>query len=149
SLVIPDPKDLVQKGYSREDETDVAKLRSAVLHVYHISQFAAIRSLVPGGVDLAEVQLIADKLEGLVSTSIMDSGLDASDDEELFKTLTRNYWLGSWAQSLEYRDDAWYPLVVRSLAGLLSRILKEFERRFLRSDVTQLVRTFEKGLAVH
>src|ERR1039458_3613059 len=150
SFNIPDTKDLVESSVTAESLEQIDKMMRDVQHVYHLSQYAAIRSLVPEGVDLEEVRTIVDKLDQLVRVSIMKSGLDASKNSELFLTLTREYRLGSsLPENIKYTDDAWYPLVVRSLSGLLSRSLRGFELRFLRSDVEVLTKTFEESLVVH
>ena len=150
TFVIPNTEKLVSDGWADERKDQFEKIEKAVQHVYHLSQYGAIRSLVPEDLDLAEVLTVVNKLDQLVRVSIMDSGLDASQDEYIFRTLTRNYGLGSSARGgQKYADDAWYPLVVRSLSGLLSRTLKDFERRFLRSDVETLVDAFEKSLVLH
>lgn len=144
-FTVPETKELVEMGWSPEREEQINRMERDVLHVYHLSQYAAIRSLAPEGVTLEEVRMIADKLDTLVREAIMESGLDAAKDEALFRTLTRNYWLGT-SNPLPYRDDAWYPLVVRSLSGLLFRTLRGFERKSLRSDVETLVNAFEDSL---
>jgi hypothetical protein len=151
---VPETKELVkevtQLGGRRSDEKklQVDQMEIAVQHVYHLSQYAAIRSLAPERVSVEEVRTIVDKLDRLVSTSIMASGLDASLNEELFRTLTRRYSLGS-SNPMGYSDDAWYPLVVRSLSGLLSRTLGEIGKRFVRSEVLTLTLTFQRSLENH
>lgn len=126
----------------------VAATGAYVQHVYHFSQYAAIRSLVPEKLSLQEVRIIADKLDRLVQTSIMASGLDDSKQEDLFGTLTRTYSLGE-SNSNDYPDDAWYPLVVRSLSGLLSRTLSDFRGKYSRSEVQALTLMFQRSLDVH
>lgn len=145
---VPKTRELVQLGWAAEREEQVKQMERDVLHVYHLSQYAAIRSLAPEGVTLDEVRIIVDKLDTLVKTSIIESELDASKDDALFRTLTRYYSLGSSNPNF-YQDDAWYPLVVRSLSGLLSRTLRGFERRSLRSDVDALTNAFEDSLKFH
>jgi len=145
---VPETKPLVELGWVAEQEEQINQMARDVLHVYHMSQYAAIRSLAPEGVTLDEVRTIVDKLDELVKKSVMVSKLDASDDPALFRTLTRDYSLGS-SNPNPYQDDAWYPLVVRSLSGLLSRTLQGFERRALRSDVETLTNTFEDSLRYH
>lgn len=124
----------------------LAQMATAVQHVYHLSQYAAIRSLVPENVSLKEVSTIMDKLDRLVSRSIISSGLDETEQADLFFTLTRKYSLGKWDT---YGDDAWYPLVVRSLSGLLSRTLTDMGKRSARSDVLSLTLTFQRSLEGH
>jgi hypothetical protein len=126
----------------------VANTAAYVQHVYHFSQYAAIRSLVPEKLTLEEVRTIADRLDRLVQTSIMSSGLDDSKQEDLFGTLTRTYSLGE-SNSNDYADDAWYPLVVRSVAGLLSRTLSDFRGKYSRSEVQALTLMFQRSLDVH
>jgi hypothetical protein len=145
---VPETKELIEREWSPGKQEDINKLEKKVQHVYHISQYAAIRSLAPEGITLNEVRTVVDKLDTLVQTSIMDSGLDASDDKFLFKTLTREYWLGTSRQD-SYTDDAWYPLVVRSLSGLLSRTLGGIGRKYSRTDVDDLTNAFEESLKWH
>jgi hypothetical protein len=135
---------------SEQQDTDVAELRTCVQHVYHISQYAAIRSLQPEGVKIPEVRVILDKLDNLVTRSIIGTGLDDAEQEVLFKTLTREYSLGKWDGS--YNDDAWYPLVVRSLAGLLARTLTDIGERASGPELqalTELVASFTRSLDGH
>jgi len=153
-FVVPDTSELVravtQLGDRRLDELtpQIDKMENSVQYVYHLSQYAAIRSLAPERVSLDEVRLIADKLDRLVNTSILDSLLDISSNEELFRTLTRRYSLGI-SNPIGYADDAWYPLVVRSLSGLFSRTLGEIGKRFVRSEVLDLTRTFQRNIEGH
>jgi len=96
-----------------------------VKNVYSISQYAAIRSIVPSGsspIAIEEVREVASVLKNLVIESILKSGLDEAPHRELYPTLTRGYKLGNSNGSL-YEDDAYFPLVVRSLAGLLTRTI--------------------------
>jgi hypothetical protein len=151
-----DPKDLVDevRGLAIDKALDarlasqISKLEISVQHVYHLSQYAAIRSLVPQRVSSQEVNTIIDKLDLLVSTSIIGSRLDESSHPELFRTLTRQYSLGK-SNPDPYTDDAWYPLVVRSLAGLLTRTLDEIDKRFSESEVLSLTLTFQRALKGH
>jgi hypothetical protein len=113
-----------------------------------MSQYAAIRSLVPESITLTEVGTIIDRLDSLVSTSILDSRLDEAGHPVLYRTLTRSYSLGI-SNPESYKDDAWYPLVVRSLSGLLSRTLGDFGTRFSRQEVLALILTFKKSLQGH
>lgn len=153
-FTIPETRDLIREvtqlgDRKLEDKTrQVDQMELSVQHVYHLSQYAAIRSLAPERVSLEEVSTIADKLDRLVSTSIMGSQLDASTNENLFRTLTRRYSLGT-SNPMGYTDDAWYPLVVRSLSGLLSRSLTEIGKRFVRSEVLKLTQTFQRSLENH
>jgi len=129
-------------------EQQMEKVRPAVQHVYHFSQYAAIRSLVPKLLSLKEVETIVDKLERLVTTSIMNSGLDRSKQPDLYLTLTREYSLGD-SNPNDYTDDAWYPLVVRSLSGLLTRTLSDFTGRYARAEVEKLTFSFKRSLEIH
>ncbi|MDQ3743134.1 MAG: hypothetical protein M3444_02005 [Acidobacteriota bacterium] len=153
---VPETESLVQKvtelgGRRLEDITQrVDQMEVAVQYVYHMSQYAAVRSLVPSLVSFEEVDVISDKLESLVSTSIVGSQLDASKNEELFRTLTRKYSLGtSTLGKAVYNDDAWYPLVVRSLSGLLARTLDDMGERFDETDVEKLISKFQRSLNGH
>lgn len=145
---VPDTAHLVKLGWSAETEDQINQMERDVLHVYHLSQYAAIRSLAPEGVTLEEVRTVSDKLDSLVTDAIMDSDLDAADDPALFRTLTRKYWLGTSNPGF-YIDDAWYPLVVRSLSGLLSRTLSGIGRKYSRTDVDDLTKAFEDNLKNH
>jgi hypothetical protein len=152
-LEAKDPKELVKevnllKGKRLTDQQrfDIAELATCVQHVYQLSQYAAIRSLVPKSVSLEEVRTILDKIDLLVTRSIIGSRLDESDQRDLFLTLTRKYSLGKWGS---YSDDAWYPLVVRSLSGLLSRTLRDIGERSSKSQVLALTLTFERTLEGH
>jgi len=156
-LDIKEPKSLVRdieklkgKKPSAAQEAEVAELKACVQHVYLISQYAAIRSLQPGAVDMQEVRVILDKLDNLVSRSIIGTGLDDAEDNDLFKTLTREYSIGK--SSGIYSDDAWYPLVVRSLAGLLARTLVDIGQRASAAELPalkELVASFTRSLDGH
>ncbi len=152
-----DPTDLVQEvdrlAINMAIDPDlhgprIFSLERSVQYVYHLSQYAAIRSLVPRSVQLEEARAIIDKLERLVSVSIIESGLDGAKHPALFNTLTRKYRLGKSGPE-DYTDDAWYPLVVRSLSGLLSRTLSEIGKNFSRSEVFSLTQTFKRSLDGH
>src|ERR1041384_1124953 len=152
---IEDPRDLVREVNSKKAavlgdrlEQSIKEVATSVQHVYHFSQYAAVRSLVPQQVTLAEVRTVVDKLDRLVMTSIMSSGLDESEQEDLFRTLTRTYSLGD-SNTTPYVDDAWYPLVVRSLSGLLTRTLSDFRGRYSRSEVHSLTLSFQRSLETH
>jgi hypothetical protein len=154
-FAIEDTKDVIRqvnqfKG-ARFDEhlqKRVDATAEYVQHVYHFSQYAAIRSLAPERLTLEEVRIVADKLDRLVQTSIMTSGLDDSEQESLFNTLTRAYSLGD-SNTSDYTDDAWYPLVVRSISGLLSRTISDFRGRYSRTEVQALTLMFQRSLDVH
>lgn len=113
-----------------------------------MSQYAAIRSLVPESITPNEVGNVIDKLDLLVQTSILDSRLDDADHPVLYRTLTRSYSLGN-SNPEAYKDDAWYPLVVRSLSGLLSRTLQDIGTQLSRQEVLALTLTFKKSLQNH
>lgn len=156
-LEVKDPKALVREvekvgdgTLSGKQENDIAELKTCVQHVYHIAQYAAIRSLQPQDIEIPEVRVILDKMDKLVSRTIIGSGLDETEQDVLFKTLTREYSLGKWDGA--YNDDAWYPLVVRSLAGLLARSRSDLGRRVSDSDLpalTDLVASFTRSLEDH
>jgi hypothetical protein len=124
----PDPKDAVGqinalgtraiKTKTQQDQKD--DIAKAAQHVYHLSQYLAIRSLAPGSVQRDEIDAIIQRLSRVVKVTICDSGLDDAVQPDLFRTLTRRYSLGKWDF---YEDDAWYPLVVRSISGMISRKL--------------------------
>jgi hypothetical protein len=133
----------VQKP-SPKQEGDLSDLGKYVTHVYHLSQYAAIRSIEPLDISLGEVSNIINLLDTIVG-QILSSGLDAATHPRLFETLTRNYRLGSSNQQL-YKDDAYFPLVVRSLSGLLSRTLTTLGAVATREKVTALVLEFRRSL---
>lgn len=148
-------KDLVRKVKPLGDERipsdleeQIERTAASVQYVYHFSQYAAIRSLVPELVLIEEAQIILEKVDELVTTTILGSELDKSTQPDLFRTLTRLYSLGT-SPAKKYIDDAWYPLVVRSLSGLLYRILNDLNKRFLWDDVNRLTLLFSKSLDNH
>jgi hypothetical protein len=156
NLELPDPTDLVAKidelgvdGVPSVDQQySIDQLKTIVQNVYHLSQYAAIRSLVPQKIELHEVKTISDKLDVLVKQSIIGSKLDEARNPKLFSTLTREYNLGK--SNLDpYVDDAWYPLVMRSLSGLLARTLDDFGSRFSRREVFELTVSFRRSLQEH
>ncbi|HEV7892051.1 MAG TPA: hypothetical protein VGP08_15505 [Pyrinomonadaceae bacterium] len=130
-----------------EQQRDINIMEDVVQHVYHLSQYAAIRSLVPKAVTLSEVGTISDKLDVLVK-QILGSGLDDALHPKLYITLTRQYDLGK-SNPDPYVDDAWYPLVVRSLSGLLSRTLDDIGASFPKQQVLNLTATFQRSLQEH
>ena len=131
-----------------QQQADVDEMAKKVQHVYLMSQYAAIRSLVPESITPNEVGNVIDKLDLLVQTSILDSRLDDADHPVLYRTLTRSYSLGN-SNPEAYKDDAWYPLVVRSLSGLLSRTLQDIGTQLSRQEVLALTLTFKKSLQNH
>jgi hypothetical protein len=133
----------VQKPSPKQEE-DLSDLGKYVTHVYHLSQYAAIRSIEPLNISLGEVSDIISLLDTIVG-QILSSGLDAATHPRLFETLTRNYRLGSSNQQL-YKDDAYFPLVVRSLSGLLSRTITTLGTVATRDKVTALVLEFRRSL---
>lgn len=150
-----DPSELVRqigqlagKKMSPKQKERLEQMEKKIQHVYHMSQYAGVRSLAPERLLLQEVHTIIDKLDGLVSISIIGSGLDESERPDLLATLTRKYSLGKSSKE-SHIEDAWYPLVVRSLSGLLSRILSEAGKRFSRSDVLSLTLTCQRSLETH
>ncbi len=127
------------------------ELKNYVQYVYHLSLYAAVRSLSPGIVLLQEIEKISTRINDLVLNDIIKTGLDlipyTRDTAMIFASLSRNYSLGS-SNDYFYADDAYYPLVVRSLSGLLTRTVSTFDKenwgRFL-----ELVHTFKATLKVH
>jgi hypothetical protein len=151
-----DTKDLVKdinklgSDTALDDELEerVNRMTPSVQYVYHLSQYAAIRSLVPESITIDEARIIIDKLDLLVSRSIIASGLDEAEHPKLYRSLTRKYSLGK-SSTETYRDDAWYPLVVRSLSGLLARTLIDFQRRQAWKEVLELTLKFQRSLEGH
>jgi hypothetical protein len=137
-----------EKALTSGQERDVQEMAKKVQNVYLMSQYAAIRSLVPESITPKEVSTIIDKLDLLVQKSIVESRLDDAQHVDLYRSLTRSYSLGK-SNPESYKDDAWYPLVVRSLSGLLSRTLREIGTRFSRPEVLALTLTFKKSLQTH
>jgi hypothetical protein len=124
----------------------VESLAAYVRHVYYISQYAAIRSIEPEGIDLAEVGSILNILDSLVGEQILNSGLDKAPHPLLSDTLTNQYHLGL-SNPNPYKDDAYFPLVVRSVSGLLSRTITKLDTLATRDEVQRLVIEFRRSLA--
>src|SRR6185436_18852236 len=114
-----------------------------VLHVYHVSQYAAIRSIRPASLKVGEVRQILLLLDSLLSQHILGTGLDTARHEDLYRTLTRYYSLGVTSNTM-YRDDAYFPLIVRSLSGLLSRTIDSLDASG--RDTQDLVKSFDLSL---
>jgi hypothetical protein len=126
----------------------VNDLKKYVQNSYHISLYSAIRSLTPGIVLVPEIEFISKKLNDLVINDIIESGLDAiTDNRKIYNTLTRSYSLGN-SNKLDYTDDAYYPMVVRSLSGLLTRTISSFDEEN-RDKLLKLVYGFRATLKVH
>src|SRR6185436_17630125 len=70
-------------------------------------------------------------------------GLDTARHEDLYRTLTRYYSLGVTSNTM-YRDDAYFPLIVRSLSGLLSRTIDSLDASG--RDTQDLVKSFDLSL---
>lgn len=142
--------DLVERvlGGGEYEDTELDDLRDFAHHVYHISQYASIRSLVPELTTTREVREIFEWLHVLVADDIRGSQLDGTKHDDLFSILVRNYKLGS-GEPREYTDDAWYPLVVRSLAGLLSRTIRDIAMRGNRKEVVELAIEYRRTLQDH
>ena len=87
-------------------------------------------------------------LHGLVSQDIIDSDLDRSPVSCLQVTLTREYVQGDCPMK-KYADDAFYPLVVRSLAMLLLRTIKDLGAESGAEQVEGLVRDSRVALSDH
>ncbi len=122
-----------------------ASVGDYVRNVYSIAQYAAIRSIAPTGITIPEVRDILDRLQVLVETHILGSGLDEARHRSLYVTLTRYYSLGN-ASKKEYEDDAYFPLVVRSLAGLLTRTVALLGESETRESILLLVADFRRSL---
>lgn len=138
-------------NWGEEQDEMVENVRKHVQHVYHLSQYAAIRSLYPAQVTLQEVNDICDRLDVLVSNDILKSKLDElQPDSPLFTTLTRSYKLGkSTKEKITYDDDAYYPLVVRSMAALLTRTMDRLVQNTTREDIKSVVNLFRRALQIH
>ncbi|MFX0132746.1 MAG: hypothetical protein ACFFDN_03780 [Candidatus Hodarchaeota archaeon] len=91
-------------------------------HVYHLPQFATIKSISTEELDYQnEIKIIIDKIKFLITKDLENSKIldvKLEDDPDLFFTLTREYELGNIGEK-GYKDDAFYPLIVRSISGLL------------------------------
>ena len=141
--------ELLKGGRLKKEQADrVEAVKHYVQHVYHISQYAAIRSLAPSQLKLDEVRDICDRLHNLVMEDILKSKLDISEQQLLFKTLTRTYKLGLGITDF-YEDDAYYPLVVRSISGFLSRTIDQLGKSASRAEITILVAEFKRVLRDH
>jgi|GEM_PF-1275582 len=135
---------------TKEQDDLVKPMAEYVQYVYHISQYAAIRSLWPTQVTIDEVSDLCDRLDLLVSDDILKSNLDSSRQSTLFTTLTRSYRLGKGVpETLTYDDDAYYPLVVRSMAALLTRTMDRLVEHATRSDISDVVVAFRRVLRNH
>jgi hypothetical protein len=124
------------------------KVSSFCDYVFTISHYAAIRSIRSEDLSVAEVRGVANSLDSVVRIQILDSGLDRSRNDQLIWALTRIYKLGSISK-VEYPDDAYYPLVVRSLAGLLSRTLQDLREGEDETSIRSLVDFFHDALHFH
>jgi hypothetical protein len=134
----------------KEQEALIENVEAYVQHVFHMSQYAAIRSLWPTQVTIDEVADLCDRLDLLVTGDILGSNLDASKQATLFLTLTRAYRLGKRVpETLTYDDDAYYPLVVRSMAALLTRTMDRLVEHASRSEISDVVVTFRRVLRIH
>jgi hypothetical protein len=132
----------------RPQQTELVNATGAyVQSVYEIAQYAAIRSLYPSSLGLDDVRKICDRIDTLVMGDIIGSGLDGSNHEVLVPLLTRLYKLGGGAK-IEYQDDAYYPLVVRSLSGLLLRTLSELAKES-RAGAAKLAIEFRRIVQGH
>ncbi len=136
-----------ESSLSSDLEAERDRIATYVQNVYRISQYIAIRSLVPGVVGIAEAERMMDQLHRLVSQKIIGSGLDASTNPEVGKALTCSYSLAR-SNDTPYRDDAYYPLVVRSLSGLLTRTIEDFQQREP-DRLRDLALAFHRTLADH
>jgi hypothetical protein len=148
ALVVTSIGKLEPAKLSQEEDASVAALGSYVQQVYQLAQYAAIRSLAPSVLQLEDVQKICKRLHALVHRDIIVSGLDASEHPVLARTLTRMYSLGE-AAKIPYSDDAYYPLVVRSLSGLLSRTLTHLADKTGWPEALRLAREFRLVLEDH
>jgi len=137
------------ENIEQQQEDELRQLAAHVQHVYHLSQYAAIRSLAPAAVTPAEVGDIFQQLHSLVTQDIINSQLDRTEHPRLFECLTRQYDLGNSNATAEYLDDAFYPLVVRSLSALLSRTIADISLRGNTEEVEQLARDYRRLLYDH
>jgi len=126
-------------------DKELDRLAKYVTHVYHLSQYAAIRSIEPLGISIREVRDIVTLLDTIVGQHILSSGLDAATHPRLFQALSRYYSLGSSSRE-PYKDDAYFPLVVRSLSGLLTRTITTLGTVATRDEVSTLVLEFQRSL---
>jgi len=127
----------------------ISILRNYIPYVYHISQYAAIRSLSEkADIDKEEIEKIPVLLKELVIEDIINSGLDNATQKELYNTLTRFYDLGNSGPE-SYQDDAYYPLVVRSTSSLLIRTIKIIKKELNREDGLKLIDSYSKILDIH
>jgi hypothetical protein len=136
------------EGADRVDGGDAKAVAERVRFVYHLSQIAAIRSLVPTMVNFDEAQEMCEGLDRLVSEDILESGLDSCTRQDVFPLLTLNYSLGK-SNDAEYTDDAYYPLAVRSLSGLLTRTIDVLGQSASDEEVLSLTDKFREALARH
>lgn len=135
---------------TKEQDDLVKPMAEYIQYVYHFSQYAAIRSLWPTQVTIDEVSDLCDRLDLLVSDDILKSNLDSSRQSTLFTTLTRSYRLGKDVpETLTYDDDAYYPLVVRSMSALLTRTMDRLVEHATRSDISDVVVAFRRVLRNH
>lgn len=119
-----------------------------LMHVYHIAQYAAVRSIAPEQMTLDEVRHTAQLLERLVSQSVLASELDIADHPDIFKLLKREYrfWNAEARTAGNYPDDAYFPLVVRALSGLLTRTLTSLHDRAEGEQPVQALVSLFRGL---
>jgi hypothetical protein len=125
------------------------RLAEYVTHIYHLSQYAAIRSIEPlvesQNISINEVRDVVTLLDTAVGQHVLSSGLDTSTHPKLFQTLTRYYSLGV-SNKEPYKDDAYFPLVVRSLSSLLARTISTLGTLGTRDEVATLVFEFRRSL---
>jgi len=121
------------------------KLATYVQYVYHLSQYGAIRSLTPNLLTLGEIKEVITKLNNLVLDDIINSEFDASTEPSIFRTLTRRYSLGASREGKKYDDDAYYPLVIVSLAGIINRSMEFFPV----NDLSDIIENVETSLREH
>jgi hypothetical protein len=127
----------------------VRKLGEYASKVYPLSQYAAVRSLAPGNLTYEDVERICKGLHGLVSKDIVGASLDGYRGRlDLEETLTRYYSLGE-SSDVGYRDDAYYPLVVRSMSGLLSRTLSVLADKVGKNKAAELAASYRILLQDH
>jgi hypothetical protein len=141
-------QDFNRLGAKRPDadlDKDCDTVARYVTNVYHLSQYAAVRSIEPVDISLDEARGVVNQLDTLVGQHILSSGLDAASHQRLFRTLSRTYSLGKSNESL-YKDDAYFPLVVRSLSGLLNRTMTTLGKTATREEILGLVLEFRRSL---
>jgi hypothetical protein len=127
----------------------ISILEQYIPFVYHISQYAAVRSLSEkADIDKEEIEMIPILLKELVIEDIINSNLDKATQRDLYNSLTRRYDLGKSGPE-DYQDDAYYPLVVRSTASLLIRTINIIKEEISREKSLDLIENYSEILDIH